>query len=1113
MAADRIKGITIEISGDTKKLTDSLKNVNKEVTNAQKALSDVNKLLKLNPGNADLLVQKQKYLTDAIDATKRKLQEEKNALEQLKSGPQTEETLRQQEALTREIAETEQKLKGLTEEYRRFGSVSAQQLAEAGQKVEKFGSGLKNVGDSMARVGQDMTTRVTLPIVGAATVAASKFAEVDKTMTLTNQTMDNTTEQASMLQKAMEDAAAQSIFGMNDAATATLNFARAGLTAEEAAAALAPAMNLAAGEGGNLDTVSQGLVATINGFGDSFDKTAYYADIFAGACNNSALDVDSLSQAMSIAAPIFRSSGYNIEDAALYMGVMADNGIEANEAATALKTGLARLAKPAKEGAEALDDLGIEIFNADGSMKDSLTVQKLLHDSFSKLSEQEQLAAASAIFGKNQMSKWLALINTAPEEVRALSNELEKSAGTTNDMAEAMMSGFGGGIERLKSSLDVLITSMGQLIAEYIQPIVDKVIEMIDTFREMDDEAKRHIIQLAAIAAAVGPLLLIIGKLMSSIGSIIVVTGKLMQLAPQITTFFTSLTGGASSAGGAMGALGGSIGSLAAPIAAIVAAIGVLVAAFVHLWDTNEQFRSDMTAIWNDIVSSVNDAFASITEAINSFGFDFENIVEVLTALWDTYTQFIGVEFKAVFEEIAAVVREVAGVFEGLGQIITGIMTGDASKAVSGFGTMFESVFTGLATIISTPFKIIFGFIDQLLQLFGTSLPDAVHSAGEAIQGVAASIGDFFGGLGEKLSSGFSTAGAAVGEALSGVAATIAEFFAGVGENIVNFFSPIAETVMNTVNAVYTEIRPLLEAFQYLFETIIMAIQVLWEQAWTQIQTTFTTIWTGIVAFFTPIIQSIQEVIVLAWTIIQQITIEAFTAVQEFIISVWNAIVAFVTPILVQIQTAVQNAWTQIQSITTTIMTAVQTTITNIWNNIKSAIQPILDGIVSTIKNKFNEAVNFIKGLASQASKWGADIVNGLARGIRGAIGAVTSAVTSVADAIRSRIHFSRPDVGPLREYEKWMPDMMAGLAQGIRDNIDLVQSALADMGGAMAGSMNVDYTPQLDRISGNLANMNAVAAAGTVGDLYIPVYIGSELIDEIVVEAGQRNSYRSGGR
>lgn len=96
------------------------------------------------------------------------------------------------------------------------------------------------------------------------------------------------------------------------------------------------------------------------------------------------------------------------------------NGIEADKAANSLKTGLARLISPAKEGYEAMKQLGIEVTNADGSMKDSITIQRELHEAFGKLSESEQIAAASAIFGKNQMAPWLALINTAPEDPAAL---------------------------------------------------------------------------------------------------------------------------------------------------------------------------------------------------------------------------------------------------------------------------------------------------------------------------------------------------------------------------------------------------------------------------------------------------------------------------------------------------------------------------------------------------------------------------------------------------------------------------------------------------------------------------------------------------------------------
>jgi len=342
MAGGRIRGITIELFGDTVKLTDAMKKVNSAAEKTSRALKDINKSLKFNPSSTTLLKQKQDALRTSIEQTRQKLAAMKMALQQLQQGPQNDKTKEQQDRLQREIAETEGKLKQLTREFRNFGSVAAQQAAIVGQKMQ-------TVGQAMQNAGRTMTMYVTAPIVAGAASGVKAFAEVDKTMTLANKTMGNSKDQAKMLSDAMKDAAMNSTFGMEDAATASLNFARAGLSAAEAADTLAPAMNLAAGEGGDLDTVSQGLVATINGFGDSFDHATNYADVFAAACNNSALDVNSLTSSMSIAAPVFKAAGYSVNDAALYMGVMANAGIDANTAATALKTGMARLSKPTKE--------------------------------------------------------------------------------------------------------------------------------------------------------------------------------------------------------------------------------------------------------------------------------------------------------------------------------------------------------------------------------------------------------------------------------------------------------------------------------------------------------------------------------------------------------------------------------------------------------------------------------------------------------------------------------------------------------------------------------------------------------------------------------------------
>lgn len=568
MAGGRIKGITIEIGGDTTKLEASLKSVNQEIKGTESKLKDINKLLKMDPGNTELLSQKYKTLQQEIKATKEKLDTLKEASKQadqaLKDGTISKE---QYDALQREIAETEQSLKSLEQEYKNFGSVQAQEIAAAGEKMKEFGGKVESAGKTL-------TTHVTLPLAAVGAAGVKSFAEVDKTMQLTNKTMGNTEEQAELLNKAMKDAAANSTFGMKDAATATLNFARAGLDAEQAASALAPAMNLAAGEGGDLDTVSAGLVATINGFHGSFEDAGHYADVFAAACNNSALDVDSLSHAMSVAAPIFSSAGYSVNDAALYMGVMANNGIDADKAANSLKTGLARLVSPAKEGAEMMDKLGISVTNSDGTMKSSIQIQKELHDAFGKLSESEQIAAASAIFGKNQMAPWLALINTAPEDVGKLDASLSSCAGTTDQMAEAMMSGFGGSLEKLKSSIDVLVTSIGEALAPTIQKVAEFIQGLVDKFNALTPAQQETIVKIGLVVAALGPLLIVVGKVISSIGTI-------MTWAPKIVSGVQSVIGIGSKLMGGLQALWGVI--MANLIVLIVAAIAAAVAAFIYL--------------------------------------------------------------------------------------------------------------------------------------------------------------------------------------------------------------------------------------------------------------------------------------------------------------------------------------------------------------------------------------------------------------------------------------------------------------------------------------------------------------------------------------------------
>lgn len=633
-----------------------------------------------------------------------------------------------------EMRECQQTASGLT---------IAEKFEKAAEKIQAAGDKVKTFGDNMAKAGKTLSTHVTAPIVGAAAKGVQSFAEVDKTMQLTNKTMGNGASEAKLLSDAMKDAASNSTFGMGEASTATLNFARAGLDAEQAAAALAPAMNLAAGEGGDLDTVSAGLVATINGFHGSFEDAGNYADVFAAACNNSALDVDSLSNAMSIAAPIFSSAGYSVNDAALYMGVMANNGIDADKAANSLKTGIARLVKPAKEGAEKMDELGISVTNADGSMKDSVTIQKELHDKFKDLSESEQIAAASAIFGKQQMAPWLALINTAPEDVDALNSSLGECAGTTDEMADAMMSGFGGSLEKLKSTLDVLITTVGERLAPHISKFTEKIQDLADKFNALSPEMQDKIIKFAGIAAAIGPVLLVTGKLTSAIGSIMKVGGGLVKGLSKfpdglskIQTAFGKLPGLMTKIGTVFKTIGSAI--MAHPVIAIAAVIAGIVAYLIHLYKTNEDFRNKVNAILDSLKEkweAFKEGFFNVVEAIKTKIDEWKEKWEMFKSTIEMLMTAIGLtihnkieEIKQAFEDfknkIQSIIDAVKQKFDNFKQSV--INMADNVK------TKFNNMKEGISNVINT--------VKDKIQ----SLADKVRDVKDKIFGYIENIKNFF---------------------------------------------------------------------------------------------------------------------------------------------------------------------------------------------------------------------------------------------------------------------------------------------------------------------------------------------------------------------------------
>ena len=800
MASGRIKGITIEIDGNTTKLTDSLKAVDKQLSNTQKNLKDLNRLLKLDPGNTELIVQKQRNLSGAIESTEARLKE-------LKQVQKENVTPEQWDALQREIVATEQELKALKKEYSGFGSVAGQKLQVAGGKIKEFGGKVTSAGRALMPL--------SLALTGVGVKAVSSFAEVDKTMTLTNKTMGNTAEEAELLSDAMKSAAANSTFGMSDAAEATLNFARAGLNAEEAAAALAPAMNLAAGEGGNLDTVSAGLVATINGFGGSFEDAGKYADVFANACNNSALDIDSLSDSMSIAAPVFSAAGYSVNDAALYMGVMANAGIDASTAANALKTGFARLVSPTDEAAGILDDLGVSVVNADGTMKDSVTIQKELHDAFAGLSESEQIAAASTIFGKTQMSNWLALINTAPTEVDSLSSSLDQN-GTTTEMAASMMSGFGGSLEKLKSSIDVAITSLGEALAPAISVVADAVQGAVNWFNGLDESQQQLIATIGLVVAAIGPVLTIFGPIISGVGSVISTVGSLMS---------------AIGATGLIGSIGGLVTSLGPLLAggAVVAGVVAGGIAIYSNWDTIysnwdtikekagqlwdgissafDSIKSTVSSVWEDVKTNTSNAWENVKSGVSEAA---ENVKTGVTKAWNTIKTTTSTTWATVKTGVTTtwngLKTSAKTGFDNIKTTVTNVWNNLKTNTGTAWNTIKTGVntaWTGLKTGASTTFTNIKTTVTNAWTTLKTNTATSWNTIKTGTQ-------QAWDNVKSKITTSLTNAKTSVGTILGNMKTTVSSALTRIKNSIGNPFSKLAgfaRTALSSVKSAFSNIK------------------------------------------------------------------------------------------------------------------------------------------------------------------------------------------------------------------------------------------------------------------------------------------------------------------
>ena len=558
------------------------------------------------------------------------------------------------------------------------------------------------MGSALTSVGGTLTKSVTLPLVGLGTTVTAVAANFETSMSKVAAIagLDTTGEEFDALSEKAKEMGATTKFSASEAADAFTYMAMAGWKTESMLDGIDGIMQLAAASGEDLATTSDIVTDALTAFGLQASDSSHFADILAAASSNANTNVSMMGETFKYAAPIAGALGFSAEDTAEAIGLMANAGIKGSQAGTNLRAIMNSLASEVKISGKAIGDVTIATTNADGSMRNLSDILADCRDAFSQLSESEQAAAAKALVGEDAMSGFLALMNAGEGDIEKLSTAIANCDGTAAQMAETMQDNLTGQLIILKSALEGLAISFGEILIPYLTKAVQWLTGVIDKFNSMDESTKKLIVVVGTIAAAIGPVLLIVGKLSSAIGSIIGLIGG----AGGLSAVLTALTG---------------------PLGIVIAAVAALTTA----WVTNFGGIRDATT---EIFGAIKSIFTTAWEFIsNLWNENFLNIQNIAQTVWSS----IELIFQTAFDVISNIFQIFAALFQGDWETAWNLVKESVSQIWETIKTLFSNF---LNLIVDTLINIGVG----LLQ----AAKDAFNKVKEGFQNVWEAIKTWFSG-------------------------------------------------------------------------------------------------------------------------------------------------------------------------------------------------------------------------------------------------------------------------------------------------------------------------------------------------------------------------------
>ena len=890
--------------------------------------------------------------------------------------------------LDNSLEEVESSAKKADDGFTMFKATLANLAADA---IMRAVDGIKNLVGNVIELGQNFTS--TMSEVSAISGATGEDFE--------------------KLEACAREYGATTVFSASNAAEALKYMSLAGWDADQSTSALGGVLNLAAASGMELGAASDMVTDYLSAFAMEAGDAAYFADLLSYAQSHSNTTAEALGEAYKNCAANLNAAGQDVETVTSLLEGMANQGYKGSEAGTAMAAIMRDITNGMKDGAIKIGETSVAVMDAQGNFRDLTDILTEVEAATNGMGDAERAVALSSTFTADSTKGLNLILNEGMDNIAGYEEELRGASGSAEEMANIMNDNLSGDVAAMNSAFEELglkiYDALESKLRAGVQFITNGVIPAIEWLGGHIPEVTIAVSGLGAVIAAMNW-----GTISSKIA---MVKGALVKLAA-------------------------ALGGVSLPAIAIIAVITAVALAFTNLWKNNEEFRNKITAIWDGIKAKFDEFGQGIVDRLNALGFEFEDITEVMKAVWDGFCEVLAPIFEGVFQQISNILNEALDILTGLFDIFAGIFTGDWDMVWQGVQEVFGAVWDFVVATFENWISTFTSLADTVLGWFGTDwetvwtnvktfFSDTWNAISSFFSGILTGIKTFFTDTWNAIVSFFSGILSGIYSSVTGTMTEIHDTFTNIWDSITGFLSGAWETIKNIVTVGIMAVKEIISAafqiitlpFRFIWENCKDTVLSIWETiksvigekidavkekittatstisnvasaAWNAISSTASSLWEGIKSTIGSKIDAAKEKVSAATSAITSVASSAWSSVSSTASSLWNTISSTVSSKISAASSAVSSATSTITSVASSA-----------WSSVSSAASSKWESVRSTISSKLSSAQSTVSSLMS-------GITSTMSSGLSSALSTVSGKFSSIYSTISSKMSAARDAVG-----------------------------------------------------------------------------------------------------